>query len=246
MGLLSNLRSTIGDGGFKHIESIVNLLFGNNKRWHKSHHSSTCRNQQESFLHGITDKFSCSDTGIFLHLHTLEQSPSTNTTKNRRILFPNRFQALCELFSTSSNILKDIFFGQDLGHCQSSTARKWITTVGRCMVTGSKGGGGIPSCHHGTNRDTSTQGLCRREDIWFNIQILISPQHARTTHAHLDFIANEECTTIITQVSCRLEKFFCTRHNSTFSLQGFHHDGCHSSLSTITGSRRINFLHLGL
>lgn len=58
----------LGHCFLKHVQGIINLLFGNNKWQRKSRHSSACWSQQGPLLHGIANKLSCSGPSIFLHL----------------------------------------------------------------------------------------------------------------------------------------------------------------------------------
>ncbi len=59
----------------------------------------------------------------------------------------------------------------------------------------------------------------------------MSPEGARASHSDLDFVAHEERSGLVAEGASGLEEGGRSGANSSFSLEGFKHDGSESAFS---------------
>mmetsp|Transcript_9504 Transcript_9504/g.18900 ORF Transcript_9504/g.18900 Transcript_9504/m.18900 type:complete len:202 (+) Transcript_9504:519-1124(+) len=103
------------------------------------------------------------------------------------------------------------------------------------MISWSEHIGRLSPCQHGTDRDTSSEGLGTGENIRCDPELLMSPEGAGTSHADLDFVAHEERSGLVAERTSGLEEGGCSGADSSFSLEGFEHDGGESAFSSSLG-----------
>mmetsp|Transcript_39783 Transcript_39783/g.67819 ORF Transcript_39783/g.67819 Transcript_39783/m.67819 type:complete len:326 (-) Transcript_39783:101-1078(-) len=74
----------------------------------------------------------------------------------------------------------------------------------------------------------------------------MSPETTRTSHTHLYLVADQDCTSLIAQLSCQFKVFARTGSDASLTLQWFQHDGGKSSLASGGGvffGGGVDFVH---